>query len=136
MSNRRSFSPKFKAKVVPERIGGGKSQAQLGHQHQLSPYGSTPGKMPYSPTPPRLRRAKPTCGERDAARVAELERLVGRFTLEVDIPKNGFERLAADVEERRALVKALAEARTDWPVARLCAVLGVAHSNLTTSPFR
>jgi transposase InsO family protein len=31
-------------------------------------------------------------------------------------------------------VKALAEARTDWPIARLCAVLGVARSSLYYQP--
>jgi transposase len=91
MSHRRSFSPKFKAKVVLELISGSKSQAELCREHQLSPYLLSTWKEAFlanASTAFESGPANPT-GDTDATRVAELERLVGRLTLEVDILKKG-----------------------------------------------
>jgi transposase-like protein len=86
MSRRRKFTPAFKAQVVLELLSGTKSSAELCRQHQLSSH--------------LLARWKGTLLERaglvfmseeqrsqEAARIAELERLVGRLTLEAEILK-------------------------------------------------
>ena len=91
MSNRRSFSPQFKAQVVLELIGGGKSQAELCREHQLSPYLLNTWKDAFLANASaafETDKVDPSA-DSDAARVPELERLVGRLTLEVDILKKG-----------------------------------------------
>jgi transposase len=83
---RRTFTPQFKAQVVLQLLTGQHSHAELCRQHQLSPS--------------LLSLWKDTCLERlpllfqdDArldqqqARVAELEQLVGRQALELEILK-------------------------------------------------
>lgn len=91
MSNRRSFAPKFKAQVILELLSGSKSQAELCREHQLSPNLLNTWKDAFLANASAVfqsGQANPS-GETDAARVAELERLVGRLTLEVDILKKG-----------------------------------------------
>jgi transposase-like protein len=91
VSNRRSFSPQFKAKVVLELISGSKNQAELCREHQLSPYLLNIWKDAFLANASAAFESGKTdsSGDIDAARVAELERLVGRLTLEVDILKKG-----------------------------------------------
>jgi transposase-like protein len=92
VSHRRSFSPKFKAQLVLDLLSGSKSQAELCREHQLSPYLLNSWKDAFlanaSAAFESSGKTDPS-GEADAARVAELERLVGRLALEVDILKKG-----------------------------------------------
>lgn len=86
MSKRRSFSPEFKAQVVLELLSGTKSSAELCRQHQLSSQLLAQWKAAF------LERAAVVFmseeqRSQEAARVAELERLVGRMTLELEILK-------------------------------------------------
>jgi transposase-like protein len=83
---RRTFSPQFKAEVVLEWITGQTSAAELCREHQLSPTLLTLWKQTYLDRlhvvfqPDEQRCAVP-------ARVAELEQLVGRQALELEILK-------------------------------------------------
>lgn len=89
---RRTFSPQFKAEVVLEWITGQKSAAELCREHQLSPTLLTLWKQTYLDRlpvvfqPDEQRCAVP-------ARVAELEQLVGRQALELEILKKAQRRL-------------------------------------------
>jgi transposase-like protein len=91
VSNRRTFSPQFKAKVVLELISGSKNQAELCREHQLSPYLLNTWKDAFLADASDVfaQRSVSQDAAADSERVAELERLVGRLTLEVDILKKG-----------------------------------------------
>ncbi len=86
MAQRRRFTGEFKAQVVLELLSGAKSAAELCRQHQLTPQVLARWKSEL------LERA-PLVFEQDQKRsaeqerIAELERLVGRLTMELDIAK-------------------------------------------------
>jgi len=90
---RRSFSPQFKAQIVVDLLTGAANQAEICRQHQLNPQ--------------MVGRWKATVLEQlhclfeedsqtspDQLRIAELEQLVGRQTLELEILKKASRRLA------------------------------------------
>ncbi len=86
MSKRRSFSAEFKAQVVLELLSGRKSSAEMCRQHRLSPQLLAQWKTAF------LERAAVVFmseeqRSQEAARIAELERLVGRLTLEAEVLK-------------------------------------------------
>ena len=83
---RRSFTPQFKAQVVLELITGQKSPAELCRAHQLSPNLLTLWKQTYLERLPVVFQAEEQRSA-ESARVAELERLVGRQALELEVLK-------------------------------------------------
>ena len=86
MSKRRTFRPEFKAQVVLEVLTGAKSAAQVCREHQLKDTVLSRWKREFVE-----RSAKVFEGgqarEREDERVAELERMVGRLTMELEIAK-------------------------------------------------
>jgi len=94
MAQRRRFTGEFKAQVVLELLSGAKSAAELCRQHQLSPQLLGQWKSEL------LARA-PQIFEQDQARsleqerIAELERLVGRLTMQLEIAKKASTLLGA-----------------------------------------
>jgi transposase len=86
MARRRRFSSEFKARVVLELISGAKSQAQVCREHELNPNMVSRWKAEFVERSPELFRSN---GQADAhqTRVAELERMVGRLTLELEVAK-------------------------------------------------
>jgi transposase len=83
---RRSFTSQFKAQVVLAVLTGAQAQAEVCRQHGLKPELVALWKKTFLERVPSVFAA----GERDgqeAARVAELERLVGRLTLELEVAK-------------------------------------------------
>ena len=86
MAQRRRFSPEFKVRVVLELISGAKSQAEACRAYSVSPQTVSKWKTELVDRAPQLFRNK----ERDSAeqvRIAELERMVGRLTLELEVAK-------------------------------------------------
>ena len=86
MAIRRRFTPEFKARVVLELISGAKSLAEVCRQHQLNAQMVTRWKSEFLEKVPQLFQT----GEQNSleqARIAELERLIGRLTLELEISK-------------------------------------------------
>jgi transposase-like protein len=83
---RRTFAPEFKAQVVLAVLTGAHSQAELGRQHGLKPELVALWKKTFLQRLPALFAGEDRNGQ-DAARVAELERLVGRLTLELEVAK-------------------------------------------------
>jgi len=86
MPTKRSFTPEFKAQVVLELLCGSKSSAQLCRQHQVSAQLLANWKATF------LERAalvfmSEEHKSQEAARIAALERLLGRMTLETEILK-------------------------------------------------
>jgi transposase len=83
---RRSFTPQFKAQVVLAALTGAQSQAELCRQHGLKPELLALWKKTALDRLPTVFNTEPRDGQ-DAARAAELERLVGRLTLELEVAK-------------------------------------------------
>src|SRR3954454_5724177 len=83
---RRSFTPQFKAQVVLEVLAGLKSQAEIARQHKLKPELIARWKDIALEGLETLFQT----GERrnqDQDRIAELERMVGRLTMELEVEK-------------------------------------------------
>jgi transposase len=83
---RRSFTPQFKAEVVLAVLTGAQSQAEACRAHGLKPELVALWKKTFLDRLPAVFAADQPDG-REAARVAELERLVGRLTLELEVAK-------------------------------------------------
>jgi transposase-like protein len=83
---RRTFTPEFKVQVVLELLTGQRSQAELCRQHQLSPSLLTLWKDTLLERLPLLFQEDARLDQQHA-RVAELEQLVGRQALELEILK-------------------------------------------------
>jgi len=89
---RRTFTPQFKAEVVLDLLTGRHSAAELCRTHQLSPNllslwkDTYLDRLPVVFQPDEQRSA-------EFARIAELEQLVGRQALELEVLKKAQRRL-------------------------------------------
>lgn len=81
---RRTFTPEFKAQVVLELFRGERSHAELCRRHQLGPNLLSLWKQTFLERLPLVFQADEQRVHEDG-RVAELEQLVGRQTLELEI---------------------------------------------------
>jgi transposase len=117
---RRSFTPQFKAQVVLEVLSGQRSASESARQHKLKPE--------------LISRRKDIALEglealfegddqrsRDQERIAELERMVGRLTMELEVAKKsrlgpaaaaqlGMSPVAVRIAKSRVLARLRAEA--------------------------
>ena len=87
MAKRRRFTPEFKAEVVLEALSGETSQAELCRRHNLSADQLSKWKQQILENAATL--FEPTDKQSDAAmeRIAQLEQLVGKLTLALEIQK-------------------------------------------------
>lgn len=86
MSKRRTFTPEFKAERVLEALTDQFSQAELCRAHQLSPQQLSEWKAEFLANAPLIFR-RGTDADAAQVRIAELEQLVGRLTLELEAAK-------------------------------------------------
>lgn len=89
---RRVFTPQFKAEVVLELITGQKSAAELCREHQLSSSLLTLWKQTYLDRLPVVFQPDEQHSA-ELTRIAELEQLVGRQALELEVLKKAHRRL-------------------------------------------
>ena len=94
MNQRRSFTPQFKTRVVLEVLTKLKSMAQVCREYDLKEQVVTRWKAEFLERAPML-FAPDQQRDQDAARIAELERLVGRLTLELEIAKKASQLLTS-----------------------------------------
>ena len=94
MNQRRSFTPQFKTRVVLEVLTKLKSMAQVCREYDLKEQVVTRWKADFLERAPTLFASDPQ-RDHDQARIAELERLVGRLTLELEIAKKASQLLAS-----------------------------------------
>ena len=83
---RRSFTPEFKAQVVLDLLRGERSQAELCRLHQLSPSLLALWKDAFLERLPLVFQADEQRSQ-ESQRIADLEQLVGRQALELEILK-------------------------------------------------
>ncbi len=94
MNQRRSFTPQYKTRVVLEVLTKLKSMAQACRDYDLKEQVVTRWKAEFLERAPTL-FASDQQRDQDAARIAELERLVGRLTLELEIAKKASQLLTS-----------------------------------------
>ncbi len=86
MAQRRRFTAKFKTQVILDLLTGRRSIAQICREHDLKEQVVTRWRTLFLDRAEILFRAD-TEREEYLERIAELERLVGRLTMELDIAK-------------------------------------------------
>jgi transposase len=86
MKPHRTFKPEFKARVVMQLLTGTKSTAQLCREHSLSEQLLSNWKKQFLDNASAA-FAVPGATTAEHERIAELERLVGRLTLELEAAK-------------------------------------------------
>lgn len=86
MTKRRKFTPQFKARVVLEVISGMRTSAEACREYQLKPQVLSSWRAKFLEHAATVFESSSRCSE-EQVRVAELERLVGRLTLELGVAK-------------------------------------------------
>jgi transposase-like protein len=86
MVSRRTFKPEFKAKVVLAELTGVKSAAEICREHRLKPQVFSRWKIEFIDRVPEIFASKSSRGD-EQERIAELERMVGRLTMELEAAK-------------------------------------------------
>ena len=87
MKKRRSFSPEFKARVVLEVLSGQRSKAEACRHYQIKDSLLARWTKQFLERTPSLFENKQQHSTADPQRVVELERMVGRLTMELDLAK-------------------------------------------------
>jgi len=86
MVQRRKFSAEFKAKVVLELIAGRKSLSEAGREYQIKESVLTRWKQAFLERASEV-FAEPRSDSEKDARIAELERMIGRLSMQVEVSK-------------------------------------------------
>jgi transposase len=86
MAKRRTFSPEFKARVVLEVLSGAKTPAEVCREHRLSPQLLSTWKRHFLDNAAKVFEGE-SADSAAAQREAELERMVGRLTMQLEIAK-------------------------------------------------
>jgi len=86
MAQRRKFTAEFKAQVVLDLVSGAKSTAELCREHQLNPQLLARWKTEFLERAPLLFQQE-AMQSQEQERIAELERVVGRLTMQLEIAK-------------------------------------------------
>lgn len=87
MAKRRKYSPEFKAQVVLEIISGAKTQVEVARQHRIKPDLIARWRRQFLENAPSLfERGNRSDGAAEA-RIAELERTLGKKTMELEVAK-------------------------------------------------
>ena len=82
---RRTFTPEFKSEVVLEALRGESSQAELCQRHNISEEQLSEWKQQFRENAVSVFASKDKPSKEETARIAELEQLVGRLKVAMDI---------------------------------------------------
>lgn len=94
MAKPRTFTPEFKAQVVLEVLSGVKSSAELCREHHLKSETLAKWRTTFLENAAKIFH-KDEHRSQEQARIAELERVVGRLTLELEVAKKASSFLSA-----------------------------------------
>jgi transposase-like protein len=86
MAKRRTFTPEFKARVVLEELTGVKDKAEICREYRLRPQVLSRWREEFVERAPEIFATAPSRGD-EQERIAELERMVGRLTMELETAK-------------------------------------------------
>jgi transposase len=90
MAERRKFTAEFKAKVVLELLSGEKGLMQASREYEIKDSVLSRWKQEFLERAPQLFE-QPQKSNPQQERIAELERMVGRMALQLDMAKKVFE---------------------------------------------
>ena len=88
---RRTFTPEFKAEVVLEALRGESAQAEVCRRHNLSEEQVSKWKQQLLENATSLFESRNKPSKETKERIAELEQLVGRLKVAMDIQKKALE---------------------------------------------
>ena len=94
MSKHRSFTSEFKAQVILEILSGAKTTAEACREYTLNSQVVNHWKAQFLQNAPKLFQADADVTA-EQSRIAELERLVGRLTLQLEVSKKASSLLSA-----------------------------------------
>ena len=87
MGKRRVFSPEFKVRVVMELISGQKGLLEASREYEIKDTVISKWKTAFLERAPELFSENTQAEHAAQQKVAELERMVGRLTMELEIAK-------------------------------------------------
>lgn len=86
MNKRRKFTPQFKSQVVLQLLSGERNMAELCREHQLTSQMIGTWKQQFLAAATQAFESD-TTSKAEQERIAELERMVGKLTMELEIAK-------------------------------------------------
>ena len=86
MPKRRTFTPEFKAQIVLEELTGIKDKANICREYRLRPQVFSRWREEFLERAPEIFATEPSRGD-EQERIAKLERMVGRLTMELEAAK-------------------------------------------------
>jgi transposase len=89
MVERRKYSSEFKTRVVLELITGKKGLMQASREYGIKDTVLSRWKQEFLERAPQIFE-QPKADNRDEQRIAELERMIGRLTMQLDMAKKVF----------------------------------------------
>jgi transposase-like protein len=87
MTKRRQFTAAFKAQVVLEVLSGQRSLAEVSREHRVKPEIIARWRRQFLENAARVFEKSHTANGETEARIAELERALGKKTLELEVAK-------------------------------------------------
>lgn len=94
MTKRRTFKPEFKTRLVLEELTGVKSAAEICREHRLKPQVLSRWKAEFVERAPEIFATQPSRGD-EQERIADLERMLGRLTMELQVAKKASDILSS-----------------------------------------
>jgi transposase len=91
MAERRKFTAEFKAKIVLELISGEKGLMEASRAYEIKDSVLSRWKQEFIECAPQIFEQSKSANPQEE-RIGELERMVGRMTLQLDMAKKVFER--------------------------------------------
>ena len=131
MAKRRRFTPQFKAEVVIEALMGQSSQAELCRKHNLSAAQLSKWKHQLVDNAASLFESTDKQSNDHSERIAQLEQLVGRLTIALDIQKKSLDLAQLSQAQKQQMVKAL---QPEYSVRQICDALDLHRSRLYYQP--
>lgn len=86
MSKRRTYTPEFKAQVVLEELTGVKDKIEICREYRLRPQVFSRWREEFLERAPEIFATQLGRGD-EQERIAELERMVGQLTMELEVAK-------------------------------------------------
>ena len=86
MSKRRAFTPEFKARVVLEELSGVKNKTEICREYRLRPQVFSRWREEFLERAPEIFATERSRGD-EQERIADLERMIGRLTMELEVSK-------------------------------------------------
>ena len=99
-ANRRQYTAEFKAKLVLQVLSGEKTASELCRAHKLNPNVLNRWRKEFLEQAPSIFE-RGEVGSEQEQKIAELERLVGQLTVQLEIAKKASTYLSLDKSGRR-----------------------------------